>query len=119
MDYSIKDISLSAFGRKELDLAEQEMPGLMAARERFGKEQSLKGVRITGSLHMTVQTAVLNRDSQNPRGRGPLGQLQYLFHSGPCRGGCRRGPGHRGSAQRGSGLRLESGDLGRVLGAPR
>ena len=59
MDYSIKDISLSAFGRKELDLAEQEMPGLMAARERFGKEQSLKGVRITGSLHMTVQTAVL------------------------------------------------------------
>jgi adenosylhomocysteinase len=59
MDYSIRDISLAAFGRKELAIAEKEMPGLMAARERFGKTQPLKGVRITGSLHMTVQTAVL------------------------------------------------------------
>jgi adenosylhomocysteinase len=58
MDYSIRDISLAAFGRKELEIAEKEMPGLMAARERFGKDQPLKGVRITGSLHMTVQTAV-------------------------------------------------------------
>ncbi len=59
MDYSIRDIGLASFGRKELELAEKEMPGLMAARERFGKAQPLKGVRITGSLHMTVQTAVL------------------------------------------------------------
>ena len=59
MEYSIRDVSLAAFGRKELDLAQKEMPGLMAARERFGKAQPLKGVRITGSLHMTVQTAVL------------------------------------------------------------
>jgi adenosylhomocysteinase len=59
MDYSIKDISQAAFGRKELDLAEKEMPGLMEARRRFGAAQPLKGVRITGSLHMTVQTAVL------------------------------------------------------------
>ncbi len=59
MDYSIRDISKAVFGRKELDLAEQEMPGLMAARERFGNLKPLKGVRITGSLHMTVQTAVL------------------------------------------------------------
>ena len=59
MEYSIRDVSLAVFGRKELDLAQKEMPGLMAARERFGKAQPLKGVRITGSLHMTVQTAVL------------------------------------------------------------
>ncbi len=59
MDYSIRDISLAAFGRKELQIAEKEMPGLMAARRRFSETQPLQGVRITGSLHMTVQTAVL------------------------------------------------------------
>jgi adenosylhomocysteinase len=58
-DYVIKDISLAAFGRKEIDLAELEMPGLMATREEFGSKQPLKGARITGSLHMTIQTAVL------------------------------------------------------------
>jgi adenosylhomocysteinase len=59
MDYRVKDIELADWGRKELDLAEKEMPGLMAARERYGKEKPLAGARITGSLHMTVQTAVL------------------------------------------------------------
>jgi len=59
MEYKIKDIGLAAWGRKELDIAEKEMPGLMAARERYGKDKSLKGVRITGSLHMTMQTAAL------------------------------------------------------------
>ena len=58
-DYIIKDLSLAAFGRKEMDLAEVEMPGLMALREEYGKKQPLKGARITGSLHMTIQTAVL------------------------------------------------------------
>ncbi len=58
-DYLIKDISLAAFGRKEIELAEYEMPGLMAIREEFGKAQPLKGARISGSLHMTIQTAVL------------------------------------------------------------
>ncbi|AUW60231.1 adenosylhomocysteinase [Sphingobium sp. SCG-1] len=58
-DYVIKDISLAAFGRKEMDIAETEMPGLMALRAEFGKSQPLKGARITGSLHMTIQTAVL------------------------------------------------------------
>ena len=58
-DYIVKDISLAAFGRKELDIAETEMPGLMALREEFGAEQPLKGARIVGSLHMTIQTAVL------------------------------------------------------------
>jgi adenosylhomocysteinase len=58
-DYTIKDIGLADWGRKELDMAETEMPGLMALREEFGKKQPLKGARIAGSLHMTIQTAVL------------------------------------------------------------
>jgi adenosylhomocysteinase len=58
-DYIVKDINLAAFGRKELDIAETEMPGLMSLREEFGKQKPLKGARIVGSLHMTIQTAVL------------------------------------------------------------
>ncbi len=58
-DYKVKDISLADWGRKELDIAEHEMPGLMAIREKHAKTKPLKGVRITGSLHMTIQTAVL------------------------------------------------------------
>ena len=58
-DYKIKDINLAEFGRKELDIAEKEMPGLMAVREKYGLDKPLAGARITGSLHMTVQTAVL------------------------------------------------------------
>ncbi len=57
--YKIKDISLAGFGRKEIEIAEKEMPGLMAIRERYAPGKPLKGARITGSLHMTVQTAVL------------------------------------------------------------
>ena len=58
-DYTVKDISLAEFGRKELDIAETEMPGLMALREEYGDKQPLAGARIVGSLHMTIQTAVL------------------------------------------------------------
>ncbi|MFP1646569.1 adenosylhomocysteinase [Pontitalea aquivivens] len=58
-DHIVKDLSLAAFGRKELDIAETEMPGLMALREEYGAAQPLKGARIAGSLHMTIQTAVL------------------------------------------------------------
>jgi len=58
-DYVIKDISLADFGRKEIEIAETEMPGLMALRDEFGADKPLKGARITGSLHMTIQTAVL------------------------------------------------------------
>ncbi len=58
-DYAVKDISLADFGRKEIDIAETEMPGLMATREEYGTSQPLKGARIVGSLHMTIQTAVL------------------------------------------------------------
>lgn len=59
MDYKVKDISLAEWGRKEIRLAEAEMPGLMAIRKEYGKQQPLKGARIAGCLHMTIQTAVL------------------------------------------------------------
>jgi len=58
-EYKVADINLADFGRKEISIAEHEMPGLMATREKYAKEQPLKGVRIMGSLHMTIQTAVL------------------------------------------------------------
>ncbi|MEO7392464.1 MAG: adenosylhomocysteinase, partial [Ramlibacter sp.] len=58
-DCAIADLSLAAWGKKEIRIAETEMPGLMAIRDEFAKAQPLKGARITGSLHMTIQTAVL------------------------------------------------------------
>src|SRR5256886_8172118 len=58
-DFKVADLSRAAFGRKEIAIAETEMPGLMAIREEFAKTQPLRGARITGSLHMTIQTAVL------------------------------------------------------------
>ncbi|MBM2575841.1 adenosylhomocysteinase [Jannaschia sp. Os4] len=58
-DHVVKDLSLAAYGRKEIEIAETEMPGLMASREEFGASRPLKGARIVGSLHMTIQTAVL------------------------------------------------------------
>jgi adenosylhomocysteinase len=59
MEYKVKDISLAEFGRKEIEIAEKEMPGLLAIRKKYSSEKPLKGARITGSLHMTIQTAVL------------------------------------------------------------
>ena len=58
-DYLVRDISQADYGRAEIAIAETEMPGLMALREEYGASQPLKGARITGSLHMTIQTAVL------------------------------------------------------------
>jgi adenosylhomocysteinase len=58
-DFHVKDLSLAEWGRKEIGIAEHEMPGLMSVRRKFGPQKSLAGVRITGSLHMTIQTAVL------------------------------------------------------------
>ena len=58
-DYKIRDINLAEWGRKEIALAEAEMPGLMSLREKYGQSKPLAGARITGSLHMTIQTAVL------------------------------------------------------------
>src|SRR6187431_1663810 len=59
MDFKVADLSLADFGRTEIKLAEHEMPGLMAMRARYGADKPLKGARIAGSLHMTIQTAVL------------------------------------------------------------
>src|SRR3954470_19890377 len=59
MDYKVADLSLAEFGRKEIALAEHEMPGLMELRARYGDSRPLAGARIAGSLHMTIQTAVL------------------------------------------------------------
>ena len=59
MNYQVKDISLADFGRKEIAIAEHEMPGLMATRKKYGPAKPLAGVKISGSLHMTIQTAVL------------------------------------------------------------
>ena len=58
-DFKVQDLSLAEFGRKEIRLAEHEMPGLIAMRKEFGLTKPLTGARITGSLHMTIQTAVL------------------------------------------------------------
>ena len=58
-DYKVADLSLADWGRRELSIAESEMPGLMAIREEYGAKQPLKGARVAGSLHMTIQTAVL------------------------------------------------------------
>ena len=57
--YTVADLSLAEFGRKEIEIAEHEMPGLMSVRAKYASEKPLEGVRVTGSLHMTIQTAVL------------------------------------------------------------
>src|SRR5256885_9727298 len=59
LEYKVADINLAEWGRKEIMLAEQEMPGLMAVREEYARQQPLKGLKIVGSLHMNIQTAVL------------------------------------------------------------
>ena len=59
LPYKVADMNLADFGRKEIEIAEHEMPGLMALRKKYAAQQPLKGARITGSLHMTIQTAVL------------------------------------------------------------
>ena len=88
-DYIVKDIAQAEYGRKELDIAETEMPGLMALREEYGDSKPLKGARIAGRLHMTIQTAVSDRDAGGAGRRCALGVVQHLFHTRPRRGGHR------------------------------
>jgi len=59
LPYKVRDINMAEFGRKEIEIAEKEMPGLMALRKKYASQKPLKGARISGSLHMTIQTAVL------------------------------------------------------------
>ena len=84
--------SLAEFGRKEIHLAEHEMPGLMATRAEFADAQPLKGARITGSLHMTIQTAVLIETLAALGAEVRWAQLQHLLDPGPRRRGDRRRP---------------------------
>ena len=65
LPYKVADMGLAEFGRKEIEIAEYEMPGLMAVSEKYGLERPLDGVRVMGSLHMTIQTAVLIEALQN------------------------------------------------------
>ena len=72
MKYKVKDISLAEWGRKEITLAEAEMPGLMAIREEYGSNQTISWARIAGCLHMTIQTAVLIETLVHLRSRSYL-----------------------------------------------
>ena len=67
LPYKVADMSLAEWGRKEIEISEHEMPGLMAIRRKYGPQKPLKGVRIMGSLHMTIQTAVLIEDRKSTR----------------------------------------------------
>ncbi|MEZ6108229.1 MAG: adenosylhomocysteinase [Pirellulaceae bacterium] len=78
LPYKVKDLSQAEFGRKEIMLAENEMPGLMALREKYGKSKPLAGARIAGCLHMTIQTAVLIETAGRAR-RAVTGELQRIF----------------------------------------
>ena len=114
--FKVADLSLAEFGRKEIRLAEHEMPGLMAVREEYARSQPLRGARITGSLHMTIQTAVLIETLVAHRRAGALGELQYLLDPGSRgRGRGRRAGRNAGRPQGHRGLRLEGRDHGGVL----
>jgi adenosylhomocysteinase len=90
LKYKVKDISLAEWGRKEIKLAEAEMPGLMALREEFGAKKPLKGARIAGCLHMTIQTAVLIETLVELGAEVTWSSLQYFLHAGSrCRSNCR------------------------------
>ncbi len=84
-DYKVKDIKLADWGRKEITLAEKEMPGLMSLREEYEGQQPLKGARIAGSLHMTIQTAVLIETLVALGAEVRWAIMQHLQHPGPSR----------------------------------
>ena len=89
-DFVVKDLGLADFGRKEIEIAETEMPGLMALREEFGTSKPLKGARITGSLHMTIQTAVLIETLADLGAEVRWASCNIYLDPGPCRRGDRR-----------------------------
>ena len=107
-DYKVADISLADWGRKEIDIAEHEMPGLMSIRRSTPPHKPLKGVRITGSLHMTIQTAVLIETLVDLGADVRWASLQHLLHPGPRR--------RRDRRDRHAGVRLEGRDARRILG---
>ena len=99
LPYKVADLGLAEFGRKEIEIAEHEMPGLMAVREKYGPQHPLDGVRVMGSLHMTIQTAVLIESLQNLGADVRWCSCNIFFHPGSRRGG------HRGGSH--AGIRLE------------
>ena len=103
-DYRVADLSLADWGRREIAIAETEMPGLMALREEFGKKKPLKGARIAGSLHMTIQTAVLIETLKALGADVRWASCNIYLDPGSCRRGHRQG--------RHAGLRLQ----GRIAG---
>jgi len=97
-DFVVKDIALAGVGRRDLDIAETEMPGLVALRAEYGESQPLKGGRIAGSLHMTVQTAVLTETLTAPGADAALGRNpQHALDGGASR---QDGPGAGGPGGR-------------------
>ena len=82
-NYQVKDIGLADFGRKEITIAEHEMPGLMAVREKYAAGQPLEGVRVMGSLHMTIQTAVLIESLSALGAQVRWCSCNIFFHPGP------------------------------------
>ena len=102
MDYKVADISLADFGRKELDIAEKEMPGLMATRAKYGPQKPLKGKKIMGSLHMTIQTAVLIETLVELGADVRWCSCNIFSTQGPCR--------RRDRQARRPGVRLEGRD---------
>ena len=116
MDYKVADLSLADFGRTEIELAEHEMPGLMAMRERYGDSKPLAGARIAGSLHMTIQTAVLIETLTALGAEVRWASCNIFSTQDHAAAAVVVGPrGHpRGPAGR-PGLRLEGRDAGGVL----
>ena len=83
-DFKVADINLADFGRKEIELAEAEMPALMALREKYSKEQPLKGAKIMGCIHMTIQTAVLMETLIDLGAEIRWSSCNIFFNSGSC-----------------------------------
>ena len=116
LDFKVADLSLADYGRRDIELSEQEMPGLMSLRREYHDVQPLKGARVSGSLHMTVQTAVLIETLVALGARSPVGVLQHLLHPGPRRRrGGRRPARHPREPQGRAGVRVEGRDARGVL----
>ena len=116
MDYKVADINLADFGRTEIQLAEHEMPGLMAMRERFGDSKPLAGARIAGSLHMTIQTAVLIETLVALGAEVRWASCNIFSTQDHAAAAVAVGPnGHRRGTRRRPRLRLEGRDAGGVL----
>jgi adenosylhomocysteinase len=115
LDYKVRDLSLAAEGRNEIRLAEHEMPGLMALRERYGKKKPLKGARIAGSLHMTVQTAVLIETLVELGADVRWASCNIFSTQDSAASAIVVGKDGTPDAPKGAGVRLEGRDAGRVL----